>query len=141
MRFDYWILSIGATAGAIWMAAPATSPTLEANLVAPEAAAEKRSATVEVRVSGLQLIDPAEAKEQPRAGQGHLHYRVDDGPIIATTTTKLGFHELVPGPHEIRVELVGNDHRGLGPTRSLEVMIPDRQAGHGAHDLRSPPGP
>jgi hypothetical protein len=133
MRFDKWILSLGATAGAIWMAAPATAPTLDAHLVAPEAAAAKRSATVEVRVSGLQLVDPGEAKEQPRAGQGHLHYRVDDGLIIATTATKLGFHELTPGRHEIRVDLVGNDHSALGPTRSLEVVVPDRQAAHGAH--------
>jgi hypothetical protein len=52
-----------------------------------------------------------------RAGQGHLHYRVDDGPVIATTVTELSFHELAPGPHRFEVTLVGNDHQPLGRAR------------------------
>jgi len=128
MKLDAWIASIGAVAGSIWMTAAATSPELHAHLVSPEVAAQKHSATVEVRVSGLQLVDAAAAKEQPRMGEGHLHYRVDDGPIIATTATKLGFHELATGRHEIRVELVGNDHLPLGPSESLEVEVPARSA-------------
>jgi hypothetical protein len=75
-------------------------------------------------VAGIQLIDPAAVNEQPQQGQGHLHCQVDNGPVIATTTTKLRFHELSLGSHEITVMLVGNDHQPLGPRETLTVNIP-----------------
>jgi hypothetical protein len=62
--------------------------------------------------------------EKPRPGQGHLHYQVDDGPVIATTATKLSFHGLKPGAHKIVVTLAANDHSPLGPQQALEVTIP-----------------
>jgi hypothetical protein len=98
--------------------------TMTAKLVDPELKAKKKEATVQVSVGGVKIVDPASAKEQPRAGQGHFHYRVDDGPVIATTATKLSFHELTPGTHRIHVMLAGNDHKPLGPEQTLEVTIP-----------------
>jgi hypothetical protein len=100
------------------------TPTLTAKLIDPEKKAQQKAATVDVRVTGIRIIDPARVNEQPRAGQGHLHYQVDDGPIIATTTTKLSFHGLTPGPHKIVVMLAGNDHNPLGPQEILNVTIP-----------------
>jgi hypothetical protein len=84
---------------------------LTAKLVDAEKKAQEKAATVQVQVSGVKLIDPAAAKEQPRKGQGHLHYRVDGGPVIATTSTKLSFHELTSGEHKIVVTLAANDHK------------------------------
>jgi hypothetical protein len=75
-------------------------------------------------VAGIQLIDSAAVNEQPQQGQGHLHYQVDNGPVIATTTTKLSFHDLSLGSHKITVMLVGNDHQLLGPRETLTVNIP-----------------
>src|SRR5687768_14148955 len=98
--------------------------TLTARLVDPEKKAQQKAATVAVKVTGVRLIDPAMVNERPRAGQGHLHYQVDDGPIIATTTTKLSFHGLTTGPHKIVVTLAGNDHNPLGPQETLNVTIP-----------------
>jgi Family of unknown function (DUF6130) len=77
-----------------------------------------------VTVAGIKLIDPAAVMEKPRTGHGHLHYQVDNGPIIATTTTKLSFHGLTPGNHKIVVMLAGNDHNPLGPQQTLDVTIP-----------------
>jgi hypothetical protein len=105
-------------------AAPAAGPQLTATLVDPEAKAQKQAATVRVTVKGVAIVDPALSKEQPRPGQGHLHYQVDDGPVIATTATKLSFHGLKPGPHRITVVLAANDHTPLGPQQTLEVTIP-----------------
>jgi hypothetical protein len=107
-------------------AAPASSraPKLTAKLVDAENKAKKQAATVEVKVTGLQLVDPASVKEQPKSGQGHLHYKVDDGPVIATTSTKLSFHALKSGPHSITVILAGNDHAPLGPSETLSVTVP-----------------
>lgn len=100
------------------------TPELSAKLSDPEKKASEHTATVEVKVVGIQLIDPAAVNEQPQQGQGHLHYQVDTGPVIATTTTKLSFHELSSGSHEITVMLVSSDHQPLGPRETLTVNIP-----------------
>jgi uncharacterized protein DUF6130 len=100
------------------------TPTLTAKLVDPEKKAQQKAATVDVKVTGIKIIDPATVNEKPIAGQGHLHYQVDDGPIIATTTMKMSFHGLTPGPHKIVVTLAGNDHNPLGPQETLNVTIP-----------------
>jgi hypothetical protein len=101
-------------------------PMLEASLHDAERLAEKAAAKIEARVSGLELVDPASVREQARPGQGHLHYRVDDGPVIATTATQLSFHELAPGAHRFEVTLVGNDHQPLGPSETLHATVPAR---------------
>lgn len=98
--------------------------TLTARLIDPEKKAKEKTATVEVTVGGVALTDPAKVGEKPINGQGHLHYRVDDGPVIATTTTKLSFHELTPGVHKILIVLAANDHTPLGPQETLTVTIP-----------------
>lgn len=100
------------------------SVSFSARLVDPIAEAVQRAARVQVEVAGLAMIDPAMAGEQPRSGQGHLHYQVDNGPQIATTEVQLDFHELSPGAHQIKVVLVGNDHQPLGPQETLKVEIP-----------------
>ncbi len=76
------------------------------------------------------MIDADEAGPSPRAGQGHLHYQVDGGPVIATAARKLAFHELAPGERRIRVALVGNDHKSLGPEETLIVLIPTAVLAH-----------
>ena len=110
--------------------ARSAAPSLQATLVDATELAQKGGAKVEVEVTGLELVDPASVQERPRPGQGHLHYRVDDGPVIATTVTKLSFHELTPGAHTFEVSLVGNDHQPLGPSETLRVSVPLAPAAH-----------
>jgi hypothetical protein len=106
-------------------------PQMNANLVEPEKNAAKGTATVVVDVSGVALTDPAMAKEVPMAGQAHLHYQVDDGPVVATPTPKLSFHGLKPGDHVVVVTLAANDHSPLGPKATLNVRVPtSASAGH-----------
>jgi hypothetical protein len=100
------------------------TPDLKATLVNPEHNAKAYAATVQVNVAGVEMVDPASAKEKPRAGQAHLHYQVDNGPVVATTATKLSFHDLSSGQHTIVVMLVGNDHSPLGPKATMNVTIP-----------------
>jgi hypothetical protein len=97
--------------------------SLTARLVDAEKKASKREATVEASASGIQIVDPASTGEKAVPGQGHFHYRLDGGPIIATTSDKLSFHELSPGKHTISVVLAGNDHKPLGPEKKLYVDI------------------
>jgi hypothetical protein len=98
-------------------------PALSAKLVDAEKHAKEQAASVEVTVAGIQIIDPAAVNEQPKEGQGHFHYQLDSGPLIATTAPKLSFHELSAGEHKITVRLVGNDHQPLGPQETLTVSI------------------
>jgi len=60
----------------------AGSATLTASLIDPETTAKEKTATVQVSVTGVKLIDPAMTNKRPTKGQGHLHYRVDSGPVI-----------------------------------------------------------
>jgi hypothetical protein len=101
-----------------------SAPELSATLNDSDNKAQEQTATVEVKVSGIQLIDPAAAHEQPQPGQGHLHYQVDSGPVVATTATKLSFHELSTGSHKITVMLVSNAHQPLGPRETITLNIP-----------------
>ena len=102
----------------------ATKPSMTAKLIDAEKKAAARAATVEVTTVGVELVDPALSMEKPVSGQGHLHYQLDKGPVIATPSAKLSFHELTPGPHTIIVMLAGNDHKPLGPQEALNVTIP-----------------
>jgi hypothetical protein len=102
----------------------ASTATMTASLVDAEVNAKDKSATVEVKVSGAKLIDPAMTNKKPKVGEGHLHYQVDDGPIIATTSPKLSFHGLTSGKHKIVVMLANNDHSPAGPQQTLELTVP-----------------
>lgn len=102
----------------------AMKPSMTAKLIDAEKKAAGRAATVEVTTSGVELTDPAISNEKPVPGQGHLHYQLDNGPIIATPAAKLSFHELTPGAHTIVVMLAANDHTPLGPQQRLTVTVP-----------------
>lgn len=101
---------------------------LVVKLVNPEQQAAKRAATVQVDVTGVELVDPATAGDKPMAGQAHLHYQVDAGLVIATPVPKLSFHELKPGDHVITVTLVANDHMALGSAQQVRVSVPGTTA-------------
>jgi hypothetical protein len=101
-----------------------TTGTFSASLVDPEKNSKRKWATVEVKASGFKMTDPAKAKEQPKKGGAHLHYQLDDGPVVATTSTKLSFHDLPSGKHKIKVILAANDHSPLGPEETVDVEIP-----------------
>jgi hypothetical protein len=122
--------AIVSSAGALLLSAPLAfaqapgSPSLKASLVDAEAKARQQAATVKVDVTGVKLVDPALSQEKPIKGEGHLHYQVDDGPVIATPSAKLSFHGLKPGAHKIKVVLAANDHSPLGPEQMLDVTIP-----------------
>ena len=57
------------------------------------------------------------------AKTGHIHYQIDDGPIVATPVTKLSFHNLPTGSHKINVVLVDSNHKPLGPKQTLDLNI------------------
>ena len=98
--------------------------TFEAKLVDPAVKAKSKTATVEVKIEASHLVDPDTTDGKPHPGQRHLHYQLDNGPIIATTATKLSFHNLSPGQHTIKVSMAENDHTVVGRENVLTVSIP-----------------
>jgi len=101
-----------------------TCYNVSATLVDAQPKAQKGAATVKVQTKGVELVDPASVHEQSKPGQGHLHYQLDGGAVVATPATKLSFHELKPGNHEIVVTLAGNDHKPLGAEDRVTVEVP-----------------
>ena len=114
--------------------------SMTAKLIDPEKKAADRAATVEITTSGVELVDPSVSMEKAVPGQGHLHYQVDKGPVIATPSAKLSFHELTPGAHTILVVLAGNDHKPLGPQQTLSVTIPKPMTPASASGMAKPSG-
>jgi len=106
------------------IAQAAKSPTLKATLVDAAKKAAAKTATVQATVSGIKLVDPDKTHGQAKKGEGHFHYQLDTGPVIATTTPKLSFHGLSSGPHTLVVMLAGNDHQPVGPKEALTFDIP-----------------
>jgi hypothetical protein len=102
----------------------AATYSMKAEMVETENKVKRREATVVVTTGGIQLVDPTTAKETAKIGEGHLHYRVDDGPVIATTATKLSFHELSSGEHKISITLAGNDHKPLTDPITFIMTVP-----------------
>jgi hypothetical protein len=99
-------------------------PSLTAAFVDMDKKAAAKSATVEVKVRDIKLVDPDSVHGVPHAGQGHIHYRLDNGPTVATTALKLSFHGLAAGTHVLEVSLAANDHSPLGTPVILHVDVP-----------------
>jgi hypothetical protein len=59
-------------------------------------------------------------------GQGHIRYKLDDEPIVDSTETQHTFFGLCPGYHKIRVLLVGNDSKPLGPEEIFGILIAEK---------------
>jgi hypothetical protein len=114
----------GARQGVARSALPPGQPMLRAELVDMEKKAAKRSATVKVEATNVNIVDPAVAGERAKPGEAHFHYQVDTNPVVATTMNKLSFHDLSPGPHLITVTLAGNDHVAVAQPVVLSVRVP-----------------
>ena len=83
-----------------------------------------KTATVRVTVRGLSVVDPALPNPAARGQQGHLHYRLDNGSVLCTASTTMVYRDLSPGPHEILVALVNNEHKPLGPEQIVKANQP-----------------
>jgi hypothetical protein len=118
-------LNLFAAAAAVLVgSAVGAEPAMKVTVVDLDTTRAGGSATIGVELSDIEMVDPASVNERVERGEGHLHYRVGEGPVVATTATRLSFHELPPGEHRIEVTLVGNNHQPIGPREVLEVTVP-----------------
>jgi hypothetical protein len=101
-----------------------SGPSLTARLVDERRNAAKDAASVEVTVRGIRLVDPSLSSKARGPIEGHLHYQLDDGAIIATTAPQLSFHQLSPGEHKISIHLTDGNHIPIGMPVVLTVRVP-----------------
>ncbi len=77
---------------------------------------------VRVAVSGF-FLDQPDYGGTNVPGQGHIHYTIDGGGLIATTDASMDFAAVSAGTHVIRAELRNNDHSALSPAVFQEVSV------------------
>lgn len=86
---------------------------------------------IETEVRGFTLAAPVQywdkVSDQDRL-TGHIHYTLDDSPIMATRRTKVvmgkpGDNALPVGKHILRAELVTPNHEPLNPPSFAEITI------------------
>src|SRR5262245_19005475 len=122
MKGFLFVLGLAAFMPSILMANE--NAQIEAKLIPPtKPNPNDLSRTVEVDVKGVDIVHAAKAKEEPKKGQGHLHYQLDSNPTVATTSKKLSFYGLTPGQHVVKVSLAGNDHQPLGPSQQVRLHV------------------
>lgn len=98
-----------------------------AELVKPAANSKRGVALLSIHVIGLQIVDPIEVDEVPKAGEGHVHVQLNDGPILAVPSLKMRLTHIAPGQHVIKVMLHANDHSPIGSGTEVPLLIPRRQ--------------
>jgi Cu/Zn superoxide dismutase len=103
----------------------AQKATVTARFINEAANANKKMATVDVSVTGVTINA---AKDIAGMGEGtmgvHLHYQLDNGPIIVTPEKKLTFANLSSGTHTIKVTVANGHHQPISETQTLTVKIP-----------------
>ncbi len=123
-------------AGAATTPTPA-GPSVEIVSPAPNATLPAGDIRVEVRVSGLQVVNPTLT---PVPGQGHVHFYIlrpdqqvpttpgqpavtAQGTYHATATTTHTWTNVQPGTYKLAVQLVQNNHTPLQPPVVREITV------------------
>jgi hypothetical protein len=94
--------------------------TITAKSVDEAMLAKDKMAKVEVNVSGTKLASGHKAM----TSGAHLHYQIDNGPIIVTSEPSLSFANLTAGSHTISVTVVDAKHSPLSDPATVELTIP-----------------
>lgn len=98
--------------------APAETPTVQ--LLAPQAGAivPAGTVTVTVEVTDLEIVMPSGGNV---AGQGHVHFTLDDRPYEMSIEKEFEFDDVGPGTHTLKAELVQNDTSSFDPPVEQEI--------------------
>ncbi|PWT89692.1 MAG: hypothetical protein C5B54_08510 [Acidobacteria bacterium] len=95
---------------------------LTAKLVDEQSEAKQKMATVQVSVSGVTM---SEMHGGDMHHQGaHLHYQVDNGPIVVSPSKTMSFANLSSGSHTITVTVADANHQPISEPQTLNVTIP-----------------
>jgi len=98
--------------------APVTPPTIK--LVEPVADGTVKAGvvTVSVETTGLKFVMPSNTNV---AGEGHVHFTLDDRPFVMSTEPGTDLKDVSAGPHKLTAELVQNDTKPFSPPVEVEI--------------------
>jgi len=101
-------------------AAPAAAPTME--LIAPAAGGvvPAGDVSVSVKTTGLKFVMAGNTNV---AGEGHVHFTLDDKPFKMSVKPDYVYEGVTPGPHTLEAELVQNDTTPLDPPVKQEITF------------------
>jgi hypothetical protein len=102
----------------------ALGPLMKASLVDVEKNAKQHRAMVHVETDGVEIVDPAAVRNEPKLDQAHIQYRLDGGAVQNSTAKTWTFEDLSSGEHRIDVMLASNDNHQLGKAKTLKVRVP-----------------
>jgi hypothetical protein len=94
--------------------------TVTVKLVDEAMLSKDKMAKVDVAVTGVKLM----TEHKGTTMGSHLHYQIDDSPIIVTGSPTLSFANLTSGKHTIQVTVVDAKHSPLAGPESVELNIP-----------------
>ena len=106
----------------VWVG-PQNGARIRAKFVDKEKNLQHRLAVIDVDVEGAVLGDPTDQSYQ-MPGQGHVQFRVDNGPYILPSSNRIAFEALAPGKHTIEVTLADHNYRLMAPKIDLELDVP-----------------
>lgn len=113
------------TSGAASSAAPGkagapVSSDATIKLVEPAAGGEVPAGTLTVKVetTGITFTMPSNTNV---AGEGHVHFTLDDRPFVMSTEAQAEIEDVTAGVHTLKAELVQNDTQSFDPPIEVEI--------------------
>lgn len=101
------------------LSVPETPPTIE--LVAPAKTGVKAGVvTATVKTTGFKFAVPANTNV---AGQGHVHFTLDDRPFVMSISPTVEIQNVRPGEHKLVAELVQNNTESFDPPIEAEITF------------------
>ncbi|KAF0209293.1 MAG: hypothetical protein FD171_18 [Actinobacteria bacterium] len=98
--------------------APVETPTVRITIPAGGAKVPAGTVTVAVETTGLEFVMPGGTNV---AGQGHVHFSLDGGPIVMSVEKEAELKDVAPGTHTLVAELVQNDTESFSPPIEQEI--------------------
>jgi hypothetical protein len=155
----YFALTVGVLLSALLVAATGAcgeSSETDVIIIEPEqgSTVQGPDVTVSVETKKFDVVD--RIGEEPRDGEGHIHYYIDVGEIPtvdgepavtdegtyhAEATTEFTWEDVEPGDHTFAVQLVNNDHTPLSPPVIAQVTVEVEEAAGGPAPTRTPTRP
>ena len=99
-------------------AAPVAPPTVQVTTPAAGATVPSGTVTVAVETTGLEFVMPSGTNV---AGQGHVHFTLDDRPFVMSVEKQAELKDVEPGTHTLIAELVQNDTDPFDPPVTQEI--------------------
>lgn len=95
-------------------------PTIVLDTPTDGAVVPSGSVPIAVTTTNLEFVMPSNTNV---AGQGHVHFTLDDEPFEMSTDPEYTLENVAPGEHRLKAELVQNDTSSFDPPVLQEITF------------------